>query len=118
MLCLALCITRLQVGAPTRTYSVDKEYLQLAELGDLAGANRVREELASLRQVWSAIYEGLWHHQKAVHPMGLIKYWMDLLGMVGGPVAPPMEQVSDETKKAFRQDLDATGWTSLLFPER
>ena len=94
------------------------EYLQLAELGDLAGANRIREELASLRQVWSAIYEGLWHDQKAIHPMGLIKYWMDLLGMVGGPVAPPMEQVSDETKKAFRRDLDATGWTSLLFPER
>ena len=93
------------------------EYMRLAENGDMAGAKRVREELAPLREVWSSIYETLWDGQKATHPMGLIKYWMDIMGMSGGPVGPPMREPDELAKVAFRKKLDAAGWERLLFPD-
>ena len=94
------------------------EYMRLAENGDMAGAKRVREELTPLRAVWSSIYETLWDAEKAAHPMGLIKYWMDIMGMSGGPVGPPMREPDELAKVAFREKLDAAGWERLLFPDR
>ncbi len=93
------------------------EYMRLAENGDMAGAKRVHEELAPLRTVWSGIYETLWDAEKAAHPMGLIKYWMDIMGMSGGPVGPPMREPDELAKAAFREKLDAAGWERLLFPD-
>ncbi len=94
------------------------EYLQLAADGDLTAARHVRDELAPLRGVWTSIYEVLWDETKATHPMGLIKYWMDLMGMAGGPLGPPLRQPDPATKAAFRARLDAAGWQQLLFPSR
>lgn len=94
------------------------EYLKLAAAGDIAGASRVRDELAPLREVWSGIYEVLWDNEKAAHPLGLIKHWMDILGMAGGPLVPPMQQPDGAAKSAFRQMLDEAGWERLLFPSR
>ena len=102
--------------SPERQPIVD--YLRLAQQGDLAGATRVRHELAPLREVWASIYEALWDETKAAHPMGLIKYWMDILGMAGGPLGPPMPQPDEAARAAFRQRLDAAGWERLLFPSR
>jgi 4-hydroxy-tetrahydrodipicolinate synthase len=102
--------------SPERQPIVD--YLRLARQGDMAGATRIRDELASLRDVWSSIYEVLWDEKKAAHPMGLIKYWMDILGMAGGPMGPPMQQPDEAVKAAFRQRLDAAGWERMLFPSR
>jgi 4-hydroxy-tetrahydrodipicolinate synthase len=94
------------------------EYLRLAQQGDMAGATRIREELAPLREVWGSIYSVLWDDKKAAHPVGLIKYWMDVLGMAGGPMGPPMQQPDEAAKADFRQRLDAAGWERLLFPSR
>ena len=100
--------------SPERQPIVD--YLRLAQQGDMAAATRVRDEIAPLREVWASIYEVLWGDEKAAHPMGLIKYWMDVLGMAGGPIGPPMQQPDEATKTAFRERLDAAGWERLLFP--
>lgn len=100
--------------SPERQPIVD--YLRLAQQGDMAAATRVRDEIAPLREVWTSIYEVLWGDEKAAHPMGLIKYWMDVLGMAGGPIGPPMQQPDEATKTAFRERLDAAGWERLLFP--
>ncbi len=94
------------------------EYLRLAGQGDLAGATRVRDELTPLREVWASIYEVLWDETKAAHPTALIKHWMDILGMVGGPLGPPMPPLDETTKAAFTDRLDAAGWERLLFPSR
>ncbi len=102
--------------SPERQPIVD--YLRQAQQGDMAGAVRIREELAPLREVWAGIYAVLWNEQKAAHPMALIKYWMDILGMAGGPMGPPMHQPDEEAKAAFRERLDAAGWERLLFPSR
>ena len=102
--------------SPERQPIVD--YLGLAQQGDMAGASRLRDELAPLREVWSSIYTMLWDEEKAAHPMGLIKCWMDTLGMAGGRLGPPMRAVDEATRAAFRQRLDAAGWERLLFPSR
>jgi len=102
--------------SPERQPIVD--YLRLAQQGDLEAARAVRDGLASLREVWAGIYEVLWDEEKAAHPMGLIKLWMDALGMRGGPMVPPMAQPDLATASAFRQRLDAAGWERLLFPSR
>lgn len=102
--------------SPERQPIVD--YLSLAQQGDLVGATRLRDELAPLREVWASIYAVLWDEEKAAHPMGFIKYWMDVLGMAGGPLAPPMSQPGDAATAAFRERLDAAGWERLLFPSR
>ncbi len=102
--------------SPERQPIVD--YLRLAQQGDLPGATRMRDELSPLREVWASIYTVLWDETKAAHPLGLIKYWMDLLGMAGGPMGPPMPQPDESAKAAFRARLDAAGWERLLFPSR
>jgi dihydrodipicolinate synthase/N-acetylneuraminate lyase len=38
-----------------------------------------------------------------------MKYWMELIGMVGGPVRSPCLELSEEAKQLLRADLDATG---------
>ena len=102
--------------SPERQPIVD--YLRLAQQGDIAGATRIRDELAPLRGVWASIYAVLWGETKAAHPMGLIKHWMDILGMAGGPMGPPMQQPDEAAKAALRERLDAAGWGQLLFPSR
>lgn len=95
-----------------------RDYLSFAEAGDMAMAERIRQELTPLREVWGSIYGVLWDDQKAAHPVGLIKLWMDIIGMVGGPLGPPMSQVDADAKHDFRKRFDAAGWERLLFPGR
>ena len=102
--------------SPERQPIVD--YLRLARQGDMTGAAIIREELMPLRELWASIYAVLWDEKKAAHPVALIKYWMDILGMAGGPMGPPMQQPDEATKGAFRERLDAAGWERLLFPSR
>ncbi len=102
--------------SPERQPIID--YLRLAQQGDMVGATRIRDELAPLREVWASIYEVLWDDKKAAHPVGLVKYWMDILGMAGGPMGPPMQQPDEAAKAAFRECLDVAGWERLLFPSR
>ena len=102
--------------SPERQPIVD--YVRLAQQGDVTAATIVRGQLAGLRDVWDSIYAVLWDDQKAAHPMGLIKYWMDILGMVGGSLGPPMKPLDQKTKAAFRERLDGAGWEQLLFPSR
>ncbi len=37
-----------------------------------------------------------------------MKYWMELIGMPGGPVRPPCTELPEEKKKELRADLEAT----------
>lgn len=94
------------------------EYLHHAEQGDMESARRIRDELAPLRDVWNGIYEVLWDDKKAAHPVGLVKYWMDILGMTGGSLGPPMQQPDEQAKAVLRQQLEDAGLHRMLFPEQ
>ncbi len=95
-----------------------QEYCELAKQGKAAEASRKYYELQPLRDVWTGIYEVLWDKKGAAHPLPLIKYWMDLIGMAAGPVRPPMVGLTEEAKAQFRARLAATGWMDRLYPER
>ncbi|MGH9679808.1 MAG: dihydrodipicolinate synthase family protein, partial [Candidatus Acidiferrales bacterium] len=94
-----------------------REYWELARAGNGAEASRKYYELQPLRDVWKGIYQSLWNKSAALHPLPLIKYWMDLVGMSGGPVRPPLHQATDEEKEQFKAALLASGWLEKLYPE-
>lgn len=95
-----------------------REYYDLARAGKAAEASRKYYELQPLRDVWNGIYQSLWDKKAALHPLPFIKLWMDLIGMSGGPVRPPMHPLTDEQKAGFRERLEASGWMDRLYPER
>jgi 4-hydroxy-tetrahydrodipicolinate synthase len=70
------------------------EYVALFEAGDYRAGWEKYYELKPLRDLWSATYDVLWVKEAAVHPLATIKYWMELIGMQGGPVRPPLKQLS------------------------
>jgi 4-hydroxy-tetrahydrodipicolinate synthase len=94
-----------------------QEYFDLARAGKAADASRKYYELQPLRDVWKGIYDVLWNKKGALHPLPVIKYWMDLNGMSAGPVRPPMHNLTEQQKAEFRERLDASGWMERLCPK-
>jgi 4-hydroxy-tetrahydrodipicolinate synthase len=97
-------------------YQPIREYFDLARAGKTVEAARKYYDLQPLRDIWTGIYQVLWDKKAAAHPLPTIKYWMDLIGMSAGPVRPPMVNVTEEQKAAFRERLQATGWMEKLYP--
>ncbi len=91
-----------------------QEYVELIHQGKVAEAWDRYYALKPLRDVWSSIYQVLWDQDAAVHPIATIKYWMDLMGMRGGTVRPPLKPLSEEAKAEFLRRLEATGWLERL----
>ena len=95
-------------------YQPIREYMDLIAAGNLAEAWSKYYALQPLRDVWKSIYQGLWNKGAAQHPIATIKYWTELLGMAGGPVRPPLKNLSAADKAEFKAALDATGWLPRL----
>lgn len=91
-----------------------REYMELIDAGKLAEAWNQYYALQPLRDIWNSIYQDLWNKSAAQHPIATIKYWMEQLGMRGGPVRPPLKNLAPEDKAEFRAALEATGWLSKL----
>ena len=101
-----------------------RRYTQLAQSGNFDEAWRVFEAIAPLRMIWNDIYATLWG-QRVEHPIAATKCWMEIMGMYGGPVRPPMldlnvsekTQLTNRVRIAFEQvrsdpaltDLDPSG---------
>lgn len=79
-----------------------REYAALAFCGQAEQARRVRDSLEPVRQ---AI--------RASRPVGKtqahFKYWQELLGQVGGPVRPPLLQLTKEEKAHVREAFAGCG---------
>lgn len=101
-------------------YQPIQEYYDLAKAGKSAAAALKYAELQPLRNVWTNMYTVLWEaKEKGVsHPLAYIKYWMDLIGMAGGPLRAPMHNLTDEEKASFKAQLEAAGWQDRLFPKK
>ena len=95
-----------------------QEYWELARAGRGAEASRKYYELQPLREVYQSIYMVLRDKKAATHPLSQIKYWMDLVGMAGGPVRPPEHSITEEQKAHLRARIEATGWMDRLYPKR
>jgi 4-hydroxy-tetrahydrodipicolinate synthase len=108
----------------TSVYLMQTPALQpVREYADAFRAGRSEEgwrryaELEPLRDVWREMYEVLWDRNAATHPIALIKVWMDLLGMHGGPVRPPSATAPAGAREWLEGRLAASGWLERLRPQ-
>jgi 4-hydroxy-tetrahydrodipicolinate synthase len=95
-------------------YQPIDEYVRLIAEGKAAEAWSRYYALKPLRDLWISIYAVLWNKDAATHPVATIKCWMDLIGMRGGTVRPPLKPLSDAAKSEFRERLESTGWLEKL----
>jgi len=78
------------------------DYTQAAFKGDFATARKIRDSLDPVRDAIKSTKPG-------GKPQAHGKYWQDLLGQHGGPVRPPLLQLSDHEKAATKAAFNACG---------
>ena len=79
-----------------------QEYTDLAMRGQVARAREIRDSLEPARRALRA-------SRPAGKQQAQLKYWQELLGQVGGPVRPPLLQLTAEEKAQIRQAFEACG---------
>ncbi len=79
-----------------------QEYTDLALRGEAARARRLRDSLEPVRQALKA-------SRPAGKQQAQLKYWQELLGQAGGPVRPPLLQLTEEEKARIRQAFEGCG---------
>ena len=84
-----------------------RDYTLAAQAGDMSKAVEICRSINLLRSVLAKWIPGYGSANRMA--IAEQKYWMELIGMVGGPVRTPCAEMSDEMKKAMRADLEATG---------
>jgi 4-hydroxy-tetrahydrodipicolinate synthase len=89
------------------------DYTQAALAGDMNRAVRISRELNGLRAV-HAKWVGGYGKPTGRTPSAEQKYWMELIGMPGGPVRAPCSELSEEKRSELRADLEATGILSKV----
>ena len=84
------------------------DYTQAALAGDMNTATEICRALNPLRAVHAKWITG-YGSADAAPRCAEQKYWMELIGMVGGPVRAPCTEMTAEAKAEMRADLEATG---------
>lgn len=92
-----------------------RDYTAFALSGDFAGAAQVAATLDPVRAVAAK-----WLHGRArrFDTIASIKAWAGLTGMSGGPVRPPLLQLTPAELDELRADLDAVGLLTGTGPSR
>ncbi|HXF66330.1 MAG TPA: dihydrodipicolinate synthase family protein [Burkholderiales bacterium] len=90
-----------------------RDYAELALSGRHGEAARVREAMQPARDVHEEWMRRPWLERKII-PVHYLKAWSELLGMAGGPVRPPLPQVTDAERAALRSDLERCGLLARL----
>ncbi len=88
-------------------YTPVNDYYNAAVAGDMNKAIDLARSINPLRSVlakWVPGYGGAGRMAIAEQ-----KFWMECLGMVGGPVRVPCAEMTEEAKKEMRADLEAVG---------
>jgi len=88
----------LQTGSDRRMH----EYTQLAFNGEFEKARAVRDSLDPVR-------DALKNTRPGGKPQAHQKYWQELLGQAGGPVRPPLLQLTEAEKDATRVAFESCG---------
>jgi len=84
------------------------DYTRAALDGDMGRATEIARAVNPLRAMHATWITGYGRPTGHV-PAAEMKYWMELIGMVGGPVRVPCREMTAEAKKQLRTDLEATG---------
>ncbi len=83
-----------------------RDYTDAGFAGDVAGARAIRDSLGPVRDAFKASRPG-------GKPQAHAKYWMELLGQVGGPVRAPMLQLTDAEKSTIRAAFAQSGLVAM-----
>lgn len=79
-----------------------REYTDLAFAGEIDKARAVRDSLEPVRKALKDTRPG-------GKPQAHQKYWQELLGQAGGPVRPPLLQLTDAEKAATKSAFESCG---------
>lgn len=83
------------------------DYTRAALAGDMNTATDICRSLNPLRAVLAKWIPGYGSGNRFA--IAEQKYWMELVGMTGGPVRAPCSEMTAEAKQQMRADLEATG---------
>lgn len=89
-------------------YTPMLDYTALALRGQTDEAAVIAQSLNPAREVFDRWLRDPWANRK-VMPIAYLKAWCELVGMVGGPVRPPLQQVTEAEREAMRRDLIGIG---------
>ncbi|HZU69122.1 MAG TPA: dihydrodipicolinate synthase family protein [Ktedonobacteraceae bacterium] len=89
-------------------YTLIKDYTALVSENRIEEAAAVARRLDPARQVFDKWLRDPWPARR-VMPIAYLKAWCDLMGMVGGPVRPPLMQITPEEREELRQDVANAG---------
>jgi 4-hydroxy-tetrahydrodipicolinate synthase len=85
-----------------------REYTELGLAGRFAEAQAISDRLPPLRQLYDRWMNAPWIEHK-IMPMATLKAWCEMLGMAGGPVRPPLLQITAAERAELRADLERVG---------
>jgi 4-hydroxy-tetrahydrodipicolinate synthase len=85
-----------------------RDYTRAAQAGDLKTATDIAASLNALRVAQAKWVNG-YGRPTGRMPVHEQKVWMELLGMIGGPVRAPSTPMDERARAQLRADLDATG---------
>jgi 4-hydroxy-tetrahydrodipicolinate synthase len=88
-------------------YTPVNDYYRAAVAGDMNKATEICRSLNPLRSVLAKWIPGYGSAGRLA--IAEQKFWMECIGMVGGPVRVPCSEMTEEAKKEMRADLEATG---------
>ncbi|HEY8694903.1 MAG TPA: dihydrodipicolinate synthase family protein [Chloroflexota bacterium] len=92
----------------TATSQPLREYTELGLAGKFEQAERRSADMDPIRQLWHKWQSQPWDERRIV-PIAYLKYWCELLGMAGGPVREPLQQLTDAERAEIRADLERVG---------
>jgi 4-hydroxy-tetrahydrodipicolinate synthase len=92
----------------TPGYLPIREYSELGLSGQWDAAAAASARLADLRAVYEKWMGAIWQRHRIV-PDAYLKAWCELLGMAGGPVRPPLPQITEAERAEMRADLERVG---------
>lgn len=86
-----------------------REYTELGLAGRFAEAQVISDRrMPPLRKLYARWMSAPWTERK-IMPIAYLKAWSELLGMAGGPVRPPLLQVSAAERAELIADLEQVG---------
>jgi 4-hydroxy-tetrahydrodipicolinate synthase len=83
------------------------DYTAAALAGDMNRATEICRSLSPLRSVLAKWIPG--YGSAGRMAIAEQKFWMECIGMAGGPVRTPCAPMTEEAKREMRADLEATG---------
>lgn len=85
-----------------------KDYTRLALDGDIDGASAIAGTLGAQRDLMDKWLHAPWGDSKLM-PIAYLKAWTEAMGMVAGPVRPPLPQIEAATRSELLTDLERVG---------